>query len=88
MLKDKAEIFNPRVLTQADAEEVRSGKAYIMVLGRIEYLDVYSSSHWIDYCRWKSLSVGNFFARKCVELTKLMTRQIRASQTLPVPFRA
>ena len=62
MLKDKADLFNPPVLTHADVDEITSGKAYIMVLGRVEYFDVYGGSHWIDYCRWKSLSVGNFSA--------------------------
>jgi hypothetical protein len=53
-------------LTKTDIEELRSGKAYIAILGKFGYDDIYDTTHWIKYCLWKDFSAGTYSAAECV----------------------
>lgn len=53
-------------LTKTDIEDLRSGKAYIAVLGKLWYEDIYDTPHWIKYCLWKDFSPGTYSAAECV----------------------
>ncbi len=67
MFTETYDLSNPALLTKADIDDLNSGKAYVAVVGKITYIDVYGISHWIDYCHWQSFRPGPYEARKCVE---------------------
>lgn len=61
--RDDKSVIN---LTKTDIEELRSGKAYIAILGKFGYDDIYDTHHWIKYCLWKDFSAGTYSAAECV----------------------
>jgi len=39
-----------RTVTEAEAENLRTGKAYIAVFGMVGYQDIFKGRHWTKYC--------------------------------------
>lgn len=59
--------LDPLVLTKTDVDEIMSGKAYVAIIAKITYLDIYDIPHWINFCYWKSYSLGDYNSRECVK---------------------
>ncbi len=57
-------------LSKTDLEDLRSGKAYIAVLGKIGYEDIYDTPHWIKFCLWKDFASGTYSAAECVNFNE------------------
>jgi len=69
MLRDNGTILKPPLLTKAEVAAIQTGETYVVVLGRIEYSDIYEIAHWHNVCFWY-VSPGinrNYPTRKCVE---------------------
>lgn len=56
-------------LTDADTENLASGKTYVAIYGQVEYIDQFGR-HWTRFCDWKHFSAGgegkDFRAGSCV----------------------
>lgn len=57
---------SPVNFTKTDLEELRSGKAYIAVIGKFGFVDIYDTPHWIKFCLWKDYGPGTYSAAECV----------------------
>jgi hypothetical protein len=64
---DEVNLLKPPRLTKAEIDEIATGETYGVAFGRITYLDVYGTSHWINFCFWQSMMAGTYSSRKCVE---------------------
>jgi hypothetical protein len=71
MFRATFDLLSPPLLTKADVDDLNSGKAYVAIVGRITYIDIYGVSHWIDFCDWRSSHRGTYSSRKCVEYNNL-----------------
>jgi hypothetical protein len=57
----------PPVLGDVAYKELVSGRAYLALFGKAEYLDIYGTQHWTHFCIWKNYGPGNFNAVSCNE---------------------
>lgn len=71
MLRENTDILNPAILTKSDVAEIESGDVYIAVFGRLTYFDVYGTSHWINFCFWRTPKPGTYTSRGCVEFNNV-----------------
>lgn len=54
-------------MTKDDIEELQSGSAYIVVIGKFNYEDIYDTPHWIKYCNPEFVGSGMYPASaECV----------------------
>jgi hypothetical protein len=67
LFRETFDLLNPPLMTKADVDDIDSGKAYLAIVGRITYIDVYGVSHWINLCHWQTNKRGTYPTRKCVE---------------------
>jgi hypothetical protein len=63
--KQQRSVSEPPPLTEADMEEINTGRAYIAIFGEATYFDVYGTLHWIRFCAWHALAPGNYNAKAC-----------------------
>jgi len=63
-LESRAE---PAPLSEADFENVHSGKAYIAVYGRFDYQDIFGKPHWLTFCFYEDPSGTPVSAYKCTQ---------------------
>lgn len=67
LLGEKSELLNPPVLRKGDVAEIKSGEAYIVAFGKVTYLDVYDTLHWIDFCSYQAKTPGTYNFGNCVQ---------------------
>jgi hypothetical protein len=73
--KDIPNLSEPLLLTKTDIQDFKSGKAYLAVVARIDYVDIYNRPHWIKYCYadTHNLGEGLVLTGKCVEFNSVDT---------------
>lgn len=71
MLREGFDILNPPLLTKMDVARLNSGETYIAVFGKLTYLDIYGTSHWVNFCGWGGPKHGYYTAGKCAEFNSV-----------------
>lgn len=65
------DIFNPPNLTKSDVEDIKYGRAYIAIFGKVTYFDIFDIPHWITFCGWEVRANGNYSAMECAEYNNI-----------------
>ncbi len=48
-------------LSKTDVDDLNQGRSYIATFGRIQYLDVFGTQHWIQFCGWHAYNRDGFY---------------------------
>lgn len=73
--KDIPNLSEPLLLTKTDIDDFKSGKAYLAIVARIDYLDIYNRPHWTQYCYADTKHLRERFIQtgKCVGFNSVDT---------------
>jgi hypothetical protein len=55
----------PHALSKSEFEDLKSGKTYIVIYGRIAYEDIFKTRHWVHFCSFSSPSGKPVPAKNC-----------------------
>ncbi len=59
-------VGEPDPLTADEKSALDDGKAWVAAHGVIYYADIFDTAHWVKFCFWIDLKVGNYSSRSCV----------------------
>lgn len=62
--KDKTKTII-RTFTVDDVKKLNDGAAFIIVYGRVRYVDGFHIHHWTHYCSWTFSKPGSYHASQC-----------------------
>ncbi len=44
-----------------------AASSFMVVYGKVNYLDVFGVHHWTHYCQWLRFKPGRYTAKKCTD---------------------